>query len=100
MLTEYQVQKIRRDMEPELRAGSGSIVACVAGLVTIVVLAGAAPQVGPDASRSAPAAAHETLQPAALNEAVPENAAGATMEMQAQVAYGAVKAAGAGDTSR
>jgi hypothetical protein len=47
MLTEYEARKIRRDMEPELNARSASVIGCLGGLVIVVVLAVAAPEIRP-----------------------------------------------------
>ena len=39
MLTEYEAQKLRRDMKPELDATSGVVLKCVAGLMVVFALA-------------------------------------------------------------
>ena len=87
MLTEYQAQKIRRDMEPELNARGASVMACLAGLFIVVVLAATEPQIGTRADMSRPVAAAETeapaSQPAALDAAAAQDTAGATMETHA-----------------
>lgn len=87
MLTEYQAQKIRRDMEPELNASTASVIACLAGLATIVVLAAAAPETAPstDASGSTVAAA-KAVAPQPLKQPVPAEAARKTTDTRAQAA--------------
>ena len=104
MLTEYQAQKIRRDMEPELNARGASVIACLAGLVVIVVLAVAEPGIGPagDASRAVASARNESpaSQPAAPSLTTPQDMGGGTIEKRVRLVQQPAESTTANDFRR
>lgn len=103
MLTEYQARKIRRDMERELNASDSSVIACLAGLVAIVVLATATPEIAPstNASRSMAAADQaQASQPAAPQQTVSDDAARGAIDTPAQVVDQSLNGTGTTDYRR
>jgi hypothetical protein len=104
MLSEYQVQKLRRDMESELNPHPARLIGCLAGLVIIVVLAAAGPQIGPgtDAATSVHATQLEASvsRPAVVDQSAPADPAGGAVETHAQVVHQSVDVTGEPDSPR